>query len=148
MMVAMTSPARSLAALVLPALMLFGAQACGGSAPAAPTPPGVFEGSWAGSMNDSAAGAGSIRLELADATGSMRGTWSARILNSSTTWSGTLMEYQPAASSTTRGFDCGCTEERKGVLTLHFDGQKMTGRYFFTDCAGLSFGTMDLTQSQ
>ena len=146
MTLAMDSSEHCLSAVVLLAMIVISSPACSGSPPTAPTIPNAFAGSWSGTITDFEAGGGTVRVELAGAVGSMRGAWSTVMFGTSTNSSGTLTEYLPAESPTTRGFDCGCTEERRGVLTLHFDGQRMSGRYFLTDCAGLSFGTMELTK--
>jgi hypothetical protein len=134
----------------LPALALIGtgiwAQGCGGSAPAAPTTAHVFDGSWSGTLSDVEAGTGTVRVELVSDAAGMRGSWSTMMSNGSTSATGTLAEYLPGESATTRSFDCGCTLERKGVLTLHVEGQRLSGRYFLTDCPGLSFGTMEVTK--
>lgn len=147
-MMPMNSRVRYVLAFALLIGTAIGLQACGRDTPAAPRLTDVFDGSWSGTLSDAEAGTGTVRVELASDTGSLRGSWSTTMLTGSRSPSGTLAEYFPGESATTRGFDCGCTQERKGVLTLHGDGHKVSGRYFLTDCPGLSFGTMELTRGR
>ena len=122
-------------------LALFVAAQVGCSNPTRPMVPAA--GSWAGTLADDTVGAGTLRLELENPSGTqLVGTWSATV-------SGQTVQGVASGSATTTPnlLNMSCTGGGVGNMTFAVAGNRINGTYFFfgsPECPLLDNGSVDL----
>jgi hypothetical protein len=118
------------------ALALLGG--CGDTAPA--TPSDMYQGLWTGTINDSAGGAGTLRISLTGGS-PLNGTWAA-ILPVASPIGFVTSEM---ATSAQRSLALACGTSGSIGLNAVVNGKTMTGTYLALGC-GLSTGSISLVR--
>jgi hypothetical protein len=130
------SISRFAAAACLAALVT--AAGCGDKGPAAPSD--IYQGLWTGTINDSAGGAGTLRISLTGGS-PLSGTWAAILPVASPI--GTVSS-EPATSAR-RSLALACGTSGSIGLDATVNGKTMTGTYLAFGC-GLSSGSISLAR--
>ena len=111
------------------------------SSPTRPMAPAA--GSWGGTLADDIVGAGTLRLELENPSGTqLVGSWSATVAGQ--TVQGTA---SGSATTTPNLLNLSCTGGGVGTMTFTVAGNRIHGTYFFfgsPDCPLLENGSVDL----
>ena len=134
------------------ALALAGLGACEQNSPVTPTVDDLA-GEWAGTITDSMAGAGTIRLTIGQRGPGLSGTWASTFadgsFNRSGSFSGTMIGspfvlfLRPSLPIV-----CSPDETLTGTLamTTRVDGDRITGSYTIFNCSGVITGTVEVTR--
>jgi hypothetical protein len=111
---------------------------CGDRVPAAPSD--MYQGFWTGTINDTAGGAGTLRISLTGGS-PLNGTWAATlpVVN----LIGTVTSEATTRAQRSLALACGAS----GSIGLNaiVDGTTMTGNYLAVGC-GLSTGAISLVR--
>jgi hypothetical protein len=123
---------------------------CGGETPTGPSRVPVG-GTWSGTMNDNAAGQGSLMLELRqlpavrDLPGIGNGTWTAVFGSQTTVGDITVLAPPDAGSPRVHRLSADCIAGGGfWVATVTVDDKHMTGTYVAYQCTGFSTGVVDV----
>jgi hypothetical protein len=114
------------------------AAGCGDSTPTAPSD--LYKGLWSGTINDSTAGAGTLRISLRDGS-PISGTWGATLPGASPIGFVT----SEAVTTAKRSLALACGTAGSVGLSAIVDGKTMTGTYLAFGC-GLSSGSINLVR--
>lgn len=141
---------RTLWRIVVCGALLLPVAACS-SGPVAPS--GGFDGTWLGTLSDSASGSGSVKLVLSQAAAGVSGTFAITFADSSQNRSGTaggtaaapllVLSLVPAAPLVCSG---GVTLTGTLSATMTMSGNRMSGSYSSFTCGGAIGGTLDVSR--
>jgi hypothetical protein len=133
---------------------------CGGPTTPDPGSPKSWPGSWSGSINSQAIGAGSARLVIRQQIGTVaaplfNGSWSISFADAQFNAAGTLSGNLDASGSTLGIFfsrasvpcpgEPGNAAERAIAATFTMNDDRLRGNYIVGGCPG---GTLDLTRQR
>ena len=134
---------RGLVVTILVGFVSFHAAGCG-SSPSSPSSTSIA-GTWTGSINDSAYGAGSVRLTFNQSGGPLTGTWSATFANGVLTNTGSL-------SGSMNGSDISAVLTPTDPLACPYNvtatrtGNTITGTYAAFNCTASVTGSVNVTK--
>jgi hypothetical protein len=111
---------------------------CGDNTPTSPSD--VYKGFWSGTINDSTAGAGTLRISLTDGS-PISGTWGATLPAASPIGFVT----SEAVTTAKRSLALACGTAGSIGLSAIVDGKTMSGTYLAFGC-GLSSGSISLVR--
>jgi hypothetical protein len=114
------------------------AAGCGGSTPTAPSD--TYKGNWSGTINDTTAGAGTLRISLVDGS-PLSGTWGATLPAASPIG---FVTSEPATTDR-RSLALACGTAGSIGLNAIVSGKTMTGTYLAFGC-GLSSGSISMVR--
>ena len=137
--------------LILGALVLVGLASSGCHDSNGVGPSGLVDGSWTGSIVDSAAGTGTAVLTMSQRGAGVSGTWSVSFADArydrEGTIGGTRQGFQVSLFLTpASGEVCGSATTLSGTLgvTATTTSNRLTGTYAVLTCDGARSGTLDL----
>jgi hypothetical protein len=119
-------------------MALVAAAGCGDSAPTAPSD--VYKGFWSGSINDTTAGTGTMRISLVEGS-PLSGTWGATLPGASPIG----FVNSEAVTTDKRSLALACGTAGSIGLNAAVNGKTMTGTYLAFGC-GLSSGSISLSR--
>jgi hypothetical protein len=128
--------------------LLAGAGGCHKASPVAPDAP--FSGTFAGTITDKAAGAGTLELRLSQSEAVVSGQWRATFANAALSQAGTVRGTAINTSVTLSlipdtGLDCGAVSyDATLTVAATLSKSRLEGTYVVFTCTALNTGRIDV----